>query len=404
MNYPKTQCEVTRPSCNPDVCFRGIRHLCTFCIWALLFSTVQAQAIQPEKESKKAMMRDSLDGQLDFSRFLMDANGFVPVPLIITEPAFGGFGFALVPVFINTSKSKYANKRTPPNITGAIGMYTANDSWLLGGFRFSSIPRWSMKYRVAGAYTNLNLAFYRDASSLTDKEFNFNFVSKPILLSLSKKITKEDIYFGIQYVFQKSNIKPLFTESLPDDIKEKELKSQTASLGPFLEWDRRDNTFTPDHGAIVRVQYSFNDDWTGSDYQFQRLDGNLNWFLTLKERWVSGLRIEVQQAFEDPPFYLLPFINMRGVPTLRFQGHTTALIETEQRIDVNFRWSVVGFGGIGKAIQKNESFSDGSTVYNLGGGFRYLLARSFKVRAGIDVGFGPDSWGYYLVFGHNWNR
>ena len=275
---------------------------------------------------------------------------------------------------------------------------------MLGGFRLASIPKWSMKYRVALAYADMNLSFYRDVQTEQQREFEFNFLSKPVLLSLSKKITKQEVYFGLQYLYLKSNIKPLFSEELPDPIEEKELNSATATFSPFLDWDRRDNTFTPDHGAIIRLQYDINDEWTGSDYTFERMNGNLNWFLPIQERWISGLRVEVQHAFNEPPFYMLPFINLRGLPIFRYQGQTTALMETEQRFDLNRRWSLVGFAGVGKAIQENESFSDGTTVYNIGGGFRYLLARVFKVRAGIDVGIGPDSWGYYIVFGHNWNR
>lgn len=371
----------------------------------LSFPVVHAQDDHKlTKEEKKAMMRDTLDGQLDFSRFLVDAHGFIPIPFIITEPAFGGFGFALIPVFITPSKSKYATQRTPPDITGAIGMYTVNDSWLLGGFRLASIPKWSMKYRVAVAYADLNLTFYRDVTNIGEKQFEFNFVSKPVLLSLSKKVSKQEIYLGLQYTYLKNNIKPLFSEELPESITERELNSTAATFSPFLDWDRRDNTFTPNHGAIIRFQYDFNDKWTGSDYTFQRLNGNLNWFLPVKPNWISGIRVEVQHVLQDPPFYMLPFINLRGIPTFRYQGNTTALIETEQRFDLNRRWSAVGFAGYGKAIQENESFGDGTNVYNIGGGFRYLLARVFNVRAGLDIGFGPDSWGYYIVFGHNWNR
>jgi hypothetical protein len=59
---------------------------------------------------------------------------------------------------------------------------------------------------------------------------------------------------------------------------------------------------------------------------------------------------------------------------------------------------------LGKAIQRDQSFSEAKTVYNFGTGFRYLLARAFKLRAGIDIAKGPDSVGWYIVFGHNWNR
>jgi Na+/proline symporter len=82
----------------------------------------------------------------------------------------------------------------------------------------------------------------------------------------------------------------------------------------------------------------------------------------------------------------------------------TAYEFLEQRFDLKLRWSVVAFGGIGKAIEKNQSFSDAKNVYSVGTGFRYLIARAFKIRTGIDIAKGPDSFGWYIVFGHNWNR
>ncbi|HKH63701.1 MAG TPA: hypothetical protein VKA49_22855 [Flavitalea sp.] len=79
-------------------------------------------------------------------------------------------------------------------------------------------------------------------------------------------------------------------------------------------------------------------------------------------------------------------------------------MKTEQRVDFNLRWSAVAFAGIGKAWQPEESFGESQTAYNFGGGFRYLIARAFRIRAGIDIAKGPDSFGWYIVFGHNWNR
>ena len=52
-----------------------------------------------QKKSKVSMF-DSLDHKLDMSDFLIDANGFIPIPIIVTEPALGGFGLGLAPVFI----------------------------------------------------------------------------------------------------------------------------------------------------------------------------------------------------------------------------------------------------------------------------------------------------------------
>ena len=52
------------------------------------------------KASSKAMLKDTLDGKMDFSSFLIDAKGFIPVPFVVTEPAVGGFGLAIVPIFL----------------------------------------------------------------------------------------------------------------------------------------------------------------------------------------------------------------------------------------------------------------------------------------------------------------
>src|SRR5215831_9432851 len=85
-------------------------------------------------QKKKISLKDSLDGALDLSDFVIEANGFVPVPIIITEPALGGFGGGLVPVFIKRrppyiDSIKGERKVTPiaPDITGGAGFYTVNN-------------------------------------------------------------------------------------------------------------------------------------------------------------------------------------------------------------------------------------------------------------------------------------
>ncbi|EMQ94666.1 glyceraldehyde 3-phosphate dehydrogenase [Xanthomarina gelatinilytica] len=43
-------------------------------------------------------------------------------------------------------------------------------------------------------------------------------------------------------------------------------------------------------------------------------------------------------------------------------------------------------------------------MYNYGTGFRYLIARKFKIRMGIDVVWPNHDFGYYIVFGCAWNN
>lgn len=360
---------------------------------------------QSGEGSKKEMMRDTLDGRLDFSRFLIEAHGFIPVPMIITEPALGHFGGLVAPVFIAPKKPiEGVTGYQAPDITAGFGMYTANKSYGVGAMRMGSFAKQGIKYRVGVLYGSLNLSFYRDLPVVGEQEFSFNIKSLPFFLSLSKKIMKQDVYLGVKYNHAKTEVKPNFEGDVPDFITSKELDSNTAALGIFVDWDKRNSVFTADNGYRLHVEYDVNASWTDSDFNYQNINTSFIWFTPLKPNWISGLRLEVQHVFERPPFYLLPGIDMRGIPAARYQGQTTLIAETEQRFDLSLRWSVLGFVGYGKAIEFDESFSDGENVYALGSGFRYLLARAFKVRAGIDVAVGPDSFGWYIVFGHNWNR
>jgi hypothetical protein len=95
---------------------------------------------------------------------------------------------------------------------------------------------------------------------------------------------------------------------------------------------------------------------------------------------------------------------MRGIPMMRYQGQATVLFETEQRFDVTRRWSVVGFVGTGRTFSDQEFMKDDNWHTAGGVGFRYLLARLFNLRMGIDIAAGPDQFAYYIVFGHYWNR
>jgi hypothetical protein len=378
-------------------------------IWYIIFTIfiglqVCAQDSLVNDSKDKSLMRDTLDGKFDFSRFLLEANGFIPIPLVITEPALGNIGGALALTFFTPKKVPPGSGYVPPDITAAFGMYTANGTWATGGGRIGSIPKAGIKYRAFAGYASLNLDLFRDVPGVGEKQFGFNFKAAPVLLNFSKEIKKSKVYLGGQYLFANINAKAKFEGEVPEFFPQKEFESRIASFGLFTDIDKRDNFFTPSKGFRVNMMYSMDDDWTGSDYTYNKISGFGNYFFPINHCWTSGLRADVQHVTDGVPFFMYPFIFMRGIPVARYQGKTTALIETEQRYDFNMRWSGVAFGGLGKALWDNQSFSDANLLYAYGAGFRYLVARAFGIRAGIDVAGGPDSFGWYIVFGHNWNR
>jgi hypothetical protein len=60
------------------------------------------------------------------------------------------------------------------------------------------------------------------------------------------------------------------------------------------------------------------------------------------------------------------------------------------------------FGGTGKAFDDWNDFGSSPYIFSYGTGFRYLIARKFNLRMGVDIAHGPGTWAYYIVFGSNW--
>ena len=62
-----------------------------------------------------------------------------------------------------------------------------------------------------------------------------------------------------------------------------------------------------------------------------------------------GVRADATSSFGDVPFYMRPFVALRGAPIMRYQGEQVAQVEAELRWQFWKRFSLVGFAGAGAA-------------------------------------------------------
>ena len=368
----------------------------------LSFNVINAQ-------KQHISVKDSLDGAFDLSDYIIYAHGFLVVPTVITEPALGGIGGAIVPVFLKkhapvvdeNGKKRFIN----PDITGGIGMYTGNKSWMVGAFRSGTLIKPKILYRVMAGYGDMNLSFYaNNRPNLPDQEFKLNFKSTIFYTQWLKQFNNPKWSAGPQYLFLNSKINLPDFNLPPPFVDPKDIKSTISQLGLAMQFDGRDNIFTPDKGIRLQSDFFWSDNILGSDYDAWRVNLSAIGFYPLTKKLIGGLRIEGEQAFGNPPFYLLPGINLRGIPAARYQGKTSIVTEAELRWDFYRRWSIMGYGGLASAFNDWDDAFAKPVVYSYGTGFRYLLARKFKLRMGVDVAKGPEDWAYYIVFGSNWLR
>lgn len=353
-------------------------------------------------------VKDSLDGAFDLSDYIIYAHGFIVVPTIITEPALGGIGGAIVPIFLKkhdpvidaNGKKRFVD----PDITGAMGMYTGNKSWVAGAFRAGSFIKSRIMYRVGAGYGDVNMSFYENLPNGNDREIDLNFKSFVFYTRVMKQFRNGKWSAGPQYFLLDSKINFPNVNDLPAFAKLKDINSTVSQLGAAIQFDGRDNIFTPDKGIRLQSDFFWSDNSIGSDYDAWRLNLSAIGYYPIAKKLIGGLRIEGEQALGSAPFYLRPGINLRGIPAARYQGKASIVSEAEFRWDLYRRWSLMGYGGLASAFDDWDQAFAKPVVYSYGTGFRYLLARKFKLRMGVDVAKGPEDWAYYIVFGSNWLR
>jgi hypothetical protein len=102
------------------------------------------------------------------------------------------------------------------------------------------------------------------------------------------------------------------------------------------------------------------------------------------------------------PFYAYPWVKLRGIPALRYQGKTVGMIEVEGRWNIRPRWAVLGFAGIGAVDGDDPAFQTRDDIIAGGVGGRYLFMPDQGLWLGVDVARGPEDWYAYINVGHAW--
>jgi hypothetical protein len=377
---------------------------------ALVGTCVGAEESAEETAEKARLLFDDDDGMFDVSNMLASSAGFLPVPIIITEPAVG-FGVGAALLFFHDSmanreaqmeKAEAQGKKArlvPPSISGVVGFGTENGTWGAGAFHMGYWKEDHIRYLGAYFHASVNLDFYGRADSGLPA-LAYNLQSDIFLQQLLFRLAESDFFIGPEYLFANTD-----TE-LEDPMAGAPQSSDTirdSALGVIALYDTRDNTFTPNSGTKTELKYSRHDEAIGGDNNYNKTHfKSYNW-IPAHPKLVLGLRLDGQFTSGEVPFYMLPFIELRGIPAMRYQGAHTAVVETEVRWDFVKRWSAVGFVGSGWVADfEFNDFAD-SDAYVAGGvGFRYLIAKTFNMRAGVDIARGPEDTAVYLTVGSSW--
>jgi outer membrane protein assembly factor BamA len=358
----------------------------------------------PTATNAPSKLRSAEDGWLDISGFLDEKFGFLPMAMPITEPAVG-YGVAGGLAFISKPLAGAEAGYGRPNITMVGGLGTQNGSW---GALAADVRYWldDRLQTVAGVvYSSINLDYYGIGSNplLANSPLRYNLEPVGGMLQSKYRLGDSRVWAGLSYAYATTQVTfdaPAGTTGLPDYRKE----SNVGGVTPSLTYDTRDNIFTPIRGTYAEASVGLFGEALGSDTEFQRAQIIAMQFVPLLPRLFLGLRGMAAASFGNEPFYLRPYISLRGAPIMRYQGEEMAQLEGELRWQLWKRFSLVGFVGGGTVWNDFERLESTRSVVTGGTGFRYELARKYGIHVGLDVAFGPDNTAFYIQIGSAWAR
>jgi hypothetical protein len=293
-----------------------------------------------------------------------------------------------------------------PDISALGGLATENGTWLaLAG----DSSRWldGRLQTLAGAGVGkINLDFYGAAFEQADLEqkFRYSLTFTGAVGQADWRLSKSSRWaIGLRYVY--ADITPNLRDQPAPAGVGNALAVEVSAPTAILEYDSRDNIFTPRRGLYSETSYLLSRSAFGSSADFERFHQIFLAWLPLLHEITLGARADYAWSSARTPFFLRPYIQLRGVPAVRYQGDEAASLELEARWQFSARWSVVPFAGIGAThLQHSLSSSDGQAVGAGGIGFRYELARKFGLHAGLDLAVSPGTTAVYIQIGNAWFR
>lgn len=319
-------------------------------------------------------------------------NKILPVVLPVTEPAIGvGLVGGLV-----YFKNKKDPKEKTDMIGGAAGI-TSNGTWFGAGGYSGYWKNDKIRYLGIVGYGDLTMNYYGLGSEnpLTFQQNVFFFTQQMLF-----RIGRSGFFLGGKYILSKIKVPNDFEDSRT--INPEDLEFWNSGISFISEFDNLNNSLSPSKGFKVHLSYDQYLELIGSNRDWGILKFYSHIYFPIGVKWTSAFRIESNVSAGRPPFYTYPYVHLRGIPALRYQGRFTILGEIQQTYNFLPRWGAVGFTGIGTAFKSVEDTDNNEIVWNAGAGVRYLLMKDLGLKIGADAARGPEDWAFYIVIGSAW--
>ena len=299
---------------------------------------------------------------------------------------------------------------SPSSSTMVFGMYTGNESWMglaVQKFYFNE-DKWRAKV-VAGT-GNFFFQYLQGLPGGMSGRYNedgiwidFDTRARFMLGEIQRQVV-DNFYLGVEALFMHAET----SFDIPIGIKPQSTADMN-SLGYTLQFDNRNNVNFPEEGFFMNFKNRFIREWLGSSEEFERYEVSANHFWDIKKNGRSVLvsRIFANIASGDVPFPAQNFIggdDLRGYSKGEFRGDQVYAIQAELRQNIYKKFGMIGFLGVGSAVNEFSEIPDNDILPSIGIGVRYLMISKEKVNVGVDVGVGKNDWSLTFRIGEAFSR
>ncbi len=327
------------------------------------------------------------------------AINYVALPIPLSNPALGT-GLTVVGMALyNPNESDRAW------VTGVAGM-KAGDSTAFGVVQQAYLMQNKLRLLGVVGRADLDLKFYGVGSDAGSRNVYIPIEQQGRGGLFQALYHVGDRWFlGLRY--QSMSIKSALNLSqlptIDTAIQPIELNHRTASLGPAIEFDTRDDAFYPTTGTYAKGNLNFAAPAFGSDVTFRQLQVSWNRYWHYATNTVLAARVSGCAVSGEVPFTSLCMYgssnDLRGYSTGQYRDRAMLAAQAEMRWKFSQRWGAVAFGGFGGVAPSFSELPKERVLPSIGAGLRWQAAQDYKVNVSLDAAFTKDDHAIYLYVG-----
>ena len=219
---------------------------------------------------------------------------------------------------------------------------------------------------------------------------------------------KPKFYAGLSYTYSNSFKVEYFDEEETSPIKDNYdvtvNQGLTSGGGLLFIYEGRDNRLNAFKGAYVNVEYDFNTQWLGTEFEYQRLLIDVRKYFTLidSNKLILATQLVGEFVTNGANIQELPSLGgpkgVRGVYYGRFRDLTSVALNAEFRFPLFWIFGATVFGGMGQVAPNLGNFAFNRNHYTYGGGLRLMISSKNRVNLRLDFGFSGDDNSFVLGF------